>query len=78
MIESSFKNNLETRLYGDIWGTATPPEAAGVLATVYGNKAILEAFRRECEASQNDDLSRVMFWVSVQEYLAPCPVKLLH
>jgi len=78
MIESSFKNNFETRLYGDIWGAATPQEAARVLTSVYGPEAIVEAFRREYEASQNDDLSRVAFWVCAQEYLAPYPVKLLH
>lgn len=78
MIESSFKSDLETRLYGDIWGAATPQEAARVLALVYGSEAIIEAFRREHEASQNDDFSRVVFWACAQEYLAPHPVKLLH
>ena len=78
MIESSFKNDLETRLYGDIWGAASPDEAAGVLVSVYGKKAILEAFKRECEAAQSNDLGRMVFWVCVQEYLDPYPVKLLH
>ncbi|MCB1580471.1 MAG: hypothetical protein KDJ32_06260 [Alphaproteobacteria bacterium] len=68
---SSFKQTLENRLYGDIWGAAKPEEAAGVLVSVYGGRAINEAFERETEAWKQSDFSRAVFWACVLEKLSP-------
>lgn len=75
---STFKQDFEHRLNGDIWGATTPAEAASVLHTVFDQQAIIEAFKRESDSWSANDFSRAIFWSSVQDLLSPFALPFKH
>lgn len=69
-MEALYSKEIPDNTFNEgIWKAANPREAARVLLQVYGQRAVVEAFKREIEAHKNDDLGRTIFWMCVQDFL---------